>query len=72
MLIGIAYVLLMGIAYLLYCRVRYYSGPLVDTIKKQTEPPNMALEVTFKSLDAKIEVRSNVGFEVLYVLLFVC
>ncbi|XP_028397803.1 sialate O-acetylesterase-like [Dendronephthya gigantea] len=49
-----------------YGRKRYYSGPLVDTIKKRTEPHhNQALEVTFKLLNAQIEVRSNVGFEVL-------
>ncbi|XP_028391993.1 sialate O-acetylesterase-like [Dendronephthya gigantea] len=48
-----------------YGRERYYSGPLVDTIKKQTEPPSAALEVTFKSLNAEIELRSNFGFEVM-------
>lgn len=42
----------------------YYTGPLVSSIKRQTHSPSPALEVVFKSLNEKIEVRSRKGFEV--------
>ena len=47
-----------------YGKEKYYTGPLVSTIKRQTRPPSPALEVTFKSLNKEIEVRSDAGFEV--------
>ena len=47
-----------------YGKETYYTGPLVSTIKRQTRPPSVALEVTFKSLNGDIEVRSQAGFEV--------
>ena len=47
-----------------YSKDKYYTGPLVSTIKRQTQPPSLALEVSFKSLSEEIEVRSENGFEV--------
>ena len=47
-----------------YGEDKYYTGPLVSTIKRHPQPPSLALEISFKSLSEKIEVRSNVGFEV--------
>lgn len=48
-----------------YGKEKYYSGPLVSAVKRQSQPPSLALEITFKSLDGEIEVRSEVGFEVM-------
>ena len=47
-----------------YGKERYYTGPMVSTIKKQTHTTSVAFEVTFKSLNGEIEVRNNIGFEV--------
>ena len=49
-----------------YGKDKYYTGPLVANVKRQTKPPSTALEVTFKSLGEEIEVRNTAGFEVFY------
>ena len=49
-----------------YGKDKYYTGPLVANVKRQTKPPSTALEVTFKSLSEEIEVRNTTGFEVFY------
>ena len=54
-----------------YGKDKYYSGPLLSTIKKQTKPPSAALEITFKSLNGDIELRNTAGFEVFYTTLVI-
>ena len=47
-----------------YGKKEYYTGPLVSEIKKRVRNGFNDLEVKFRSVNDKIEVRSYHGFEV--------
>ena len=50
-----------------YGKDKYYTGPLVSTIRKG----GAALEITFRSLNGYIELRNANGFEVFYTTLVI-
>ena len=47
-----------------YGKDKYYTGPLVSKIQKYVRGSTVYLQVFFKSLNKKIELRNSDGFQV--------